>query len=174
MLTNLKGCDVMKEFSIPLKKKYERPIIELYKLPALIDTGAVIPVVSLFPSIIEKYFDCEKILNDGFIGGFGGLERGSVYSIKNFEIGEIKFKDFEIFVPNNPKLQFPFLLSATLFYSMDYEFDTINEKFIVRVNDEKNLNRDFKIKSLNGKLYPQIDGILFQDIDMELQSFYIF
>ena len=36
----------MREFSIPLKRKYERPIIELYKLPALIDTGAVVPVFS--------------------------------------------------------------------------------------------------------------------------------
>ena len=47
----------MKEFSIPLSNKYERPVIELYKLPALIDTGALIPVISIFPSIIDKYFD---------------------------------------------------------------------------------------------------------------------
>ena len=47
----------MKEFSIPLKKKYERPIIEIYGLSALIDTGAVIPVFSIEPAIIKKFFN---------------------------------------------------------------------------------------------------------------------
>ena len=164
----------MKEFSMPLKKKYERPIIELYKLPALIDTGAAIPVFSMFPSIIEKYFDTKLILKTGFIGGIGGFEKGSVYSIKNFEIGDLKFNDFEVFVPFNPKIRFPFLLSATLFYGMDYEFDTINEKFIVRMKDEQRSEREFKIKDLDGKLYPQIDGTLIQDIDIALHDFYFF
>lgn len=164
----------MKEFSIPLKRKCERPVIELYKLNSLIDTGAVIPVFSIDPAIIEKFFDIKLILETGFIGGFGGSEKGSVYSIKNFEIGELKFKDFEVFVPDRPKIQFPFLLSATLFYGMDYEFDTINEKFIVRMKDDQNLERDFKIKDLNGRLFPQIDGILLQDTDMELYSFFLY
>ena len=164
----------MKEFTIPLQHKYERPTIELYKLPALIDTGAVIPVFSLFPAILEKYFDTKIILKDKFIGGFGGREKGSVYSVKNFKIGDLIFNDFEVFVPDEPKIKFPFLLSATLFYGMNYEFDTINKNFIVRMKDEQNVERDFKIKYLNGGLYPQIDGILFQDTDIELQSFYIF
>lgn len=160
----------MKEFFLPLKKKYERPIIELYNLPALIDTGAVIPVVSIFPSILEKIFDVKIILRDKFIGGY---EKGSVYSISEFKIGEMIFENFEVFVPDEPKIKFPFLLSVTLFYGTDYEFDTINEKFIVRVEDEKFLRRDFKIKDLNGKLFPQIDGNLFQDTDIELQNFFL-
>ena len=164
----------MKEFSIPLKKKYERPIIEIYGLSALIDTGAVIPVFSIEPAIIKKFFDTKLILETGFIGGIGGFEKGSVYSIKNFEIGELKFNDFEVFVPFNPRIRFPFLLSATLFYGMDYEFDTINEKFIVRMKDEQSSEREFKIKDLDGRLYPQIDGTLIQDIDIELHDFYFF
>ena len=164
----------MREFSIPLKKKYERPTIELYKLPSLIDTGAIIPVLSMFPPMIEKYFDAKLILETGFISVFGGLERGSVYSIKKFEIGDLIFNDFEVFVPNEPKIRFPFLLSATLFYGMDYEIDTINEKFIVRMKDEQSFEREFKIKDLNGKLYPQIDGTLIQDTDIILQDFYFY
>ena len=164
----------MKEFSIPLKKNYERPIIEIYNLPTLIDTGAVIPVFSILPAIFEKFFETKLILNDGFISGFGGDERGAVYSIKNFEIGKLIFKDFEVFVPNEPRLKFPFLLSATLFYGMDYEFDTINGNFIVRMSDEQKFERDFKLKELHGKLYPQIDGVLIQDIDIFLRDFYIF
>ena len=154
----------MKEFSIPLKKDYQRPVIELYNLPTLIDTGSVIPVFSIFPTTIEKYFETKLILENGFIEGFGGDEKGSVYSIKNFQVGELIFKDFEVFVPEIPKLQFPFLLCATLFYGMEYTCDTINGNFIVRMKDEQSFERDFKIKELHGMLYPQIDGVLIQDV----------
>ena len=164
----------MKEFSIPLKKNYERPVIELYNLDSLIDTGAVIPVFSIVPAVFKKYFNSKLILKDGFVGGIGGYERGSVYSIKNFKIGDLIFEDFEVFVPNKPKIQFPFLLNATLFYGMSYEIDTINEKFTVRMKDEQSFKREFKIKELNGKLYPQIDGTLIQDIDIMLHDFYFF
>ena len=155
----------MKEFSIPLKKDYQRPVIELYNLPTLIDTGSVIPVFSMYQPIFEKYFETKLILENESIEGFGGKERGSVYSIKNFQVGELIFNDFEVFVPREPRLKFPFLLSATLFYGMNYEIDNINGNFIVRMKDEQNFERDFKIKSLHNKLYPQIDGVLIQDVD---------
>ena len=163
----------MKEFSIPMKKNYERPIIELYNLPTLIDTGSVIPVFSIYPVILEKYFETKLILENHFIEGFGGKEIGSVYSIKNFKIGELIFNDFEVFVPTVPKVQFPFLLCATLFYGMEYTVDTINNNFIVRMKDDQNLERDFKLKELHGKLYPQIDGVLIQDINSFLIDFWI-
>ena len=163
----------MKEISIPLLNKYERPIIQLYNLSAMIDTGAVIPVFFIAPAIIEKFFEMKLILSNTSIGGLGGYEKGSVYSVSEFKIGELTFENFEFFVPDEPKFRFQFLLSATLFYGMEYTFDTINGKFIVRMTDEQSLKRDFKIKSFKNKLYPQIDGILLQDIDIELQDFFI-
>lgn len=163
----------MKEFSLPLMGEYTRPTIKLYNLPALIDTGAIIPVISIFPSIFEKYFESKIILENGHISGIGGDELGAVYSLANFQIGDLNFKDFEVFVPHKPKLQFPILLSANLFHGMIYEVDTINKKFTVRMNDEHSLNREFKIKNLHGQLYPQIDGVLFQDTDIFLREFWI-
>ncbi len=164
----------MKEFSIPLSSKYKRPVIELYKLPTLIDTGALIPVVSIFPSIIERYFDSKLILPDGHISGFGGYEKGSVYSLAEFRVGDLIFKDFEVFVPEEPKLKFPFLLSATLFHGMAYEFDAINQKFTVRMTDDQPLTREFKIREIRGELLPQIDGVLIQDADIFLQPYVFF
>ena len=163
----------MQEFSLPLLDEYTRPVIELYKLPTLIDTGALIPVFSIFPSTPEKYFDIKLILADGCITGFGGETKGAVYSISNFKVGKLIFNDFEIFVPQKPKLQFPFLLSTNLFYGMNYEFDTINKKFTVRMNNEQSLTREFKIKELRGQLYPQIDGVLFQDVDIFLHDYLV-
>ena len=163
----------MKEFSIPLMSDYTRPVIELYKLPTLIDTGALIPVFSIFPSTLEKYFDIKLILPDEHITGFGGEAKGAVYSISNFQVGELTFDNFEIFIPKKPTLQFPFLLSANLFHGMIYEIDTINKKFTVRMTDEQSLNRECKIKKIRGQLYPQIDGVLFQDVDMFLHDSWI-
>lgn len=81
------------------------------------------------------------------------------------------FNDFEVFVPREPRLKFPFLLSATLLYGIEYTIDTINGNFIVRMNDNQNLEREFKIKDIHGKLYPQIDGILIQDIEYFFSRF---
>ncbi len=163
----------MKEFSIPLMSDYTRPVIELYKLPTLIDTGAIIPVISIFPSIFEKHFESKLILENGTISGIGGDERGAVYSLANFKIGDLIFKDFEVFVPYEPRLKFPILLSANLFHGMIYEIDTINQKFTVRMTDEQSLNRECKIKKIRGQLYPQIDGVLFDDVDIFLREFWI-
>ena len=163
----------MKEFSIPLKKDYERPVIELYNLSTLIDTGAIIPVFSMEVSNIKKYFDIKLVLQDGFIGGFDGIVRGSVYSIKNFEVGKLIFNDFEVFVPKKPRLQYPFLLSATLFHGINYEIDNINGNFVVRMKDEQKFEREFKIKELRGQLYPQIDGVLIQDVDIFLHDWFL-
>lgn len=77
----------------------------------------------------------------------------------------------EFSLPLKHKHERPIIELATLFYGTAYEFDTLNEKFTVRLRDDQSLKRDFKIKDLNGRLFPQLDGILFQDIDIELQAF---
>ena len=164
----------MKEFSTPLISDYARPAIKLYGMPTLIDTGAVIPVFSVYPYFLEKTFAGKMILQHGHISGFGGKEYGSVYSLKNFKAGELTFENLEVFVPDKPDFKFRFLLSATLFHGMVYEIDTINQKFTVRMKDDQPLTREFKIKDLDGKLFPQIDGVLFQDVDIELQDCQIF
>ena len=143
-------------------------------MSTLIDTGAVIPVFSMEIPNIQKYFDTKLVLQDGFIGGFEGIVRGSVYSIKNFQVGKLIFKEFEFFVPKKPRLQYPFLLSATLFHGINYEIDNINGNFIVRMKDEQSFEREFKIKDLDGRLYPQIDGVLIQDIDIFLHDWLIY
>ena len=154
----------MKEFSIPMLADYQRPVVKLYNLPTLIDTGSLVPVFSMYPEIFQKYFDSKLIMENRVIGGFGGNEAGAVYSIKNFKIGELNFNNFEVFVPIEPKIKFPFLLSATLFHGMNYEVDNLNSRFVVRMKDEQKLEREFKIRELRGMLYPQIDGNLITDV----------
>lgn len=153
----------MKEFSLELSKDYQRPIIKIDNLDAIIDTGAMIPTFSIPAPIIEKLFDAKKILSNGVISGFGGDCKGAVYEIKEFTVGELKFRPFQFFVPNIPVTKHPFLLSASMFYGTDYDFNTIEGKFVVRVNNDADLIRSFQLKDLSGKLYAQIGNVLIQD-----------
>ena len=161
----------MKEFSIPLNSDYERPVIDLYRLHALIDTCSVIPVFSIHRVLFEEYFDTKKIHDNVHVSGLDCISKGSIYSIAEFKIGELIFENFEVFVPNEPAIRFPISLSASLFRGMDFEFDRINEKFIVRMKDDQNLKRDFKLKKIRSQIYPEVDGFLVKDIDINLHNY---
>ena len=158
----------MKTFSLPLEPDFQRPLTEAYEMPALIDTGAIVPVFTLYPSNLKRLFDTELVATNKQFGGFDGNVNGSVYRIKNFVLGELLFEILEVFVPDKPRLRFPFLFSATMFYGMAYEIDTINNLFTIKVSDTQHLRRKFEILSLKGKLYPQVDGVLLQNWDTEL------
>jgi len=155
--------------SIPTLKEYQRPVIDLYGVEALLDTGAFLPVVSLPAKVVEKVFSAEKILPDQHIGGIGGETSGDVYRLSDFKIGDIVYSPFDVFVPHKSRLSFPILLSATLFNGTSYTVDTEKMQLIV---DTKNtsLRREFKLITLKGKLYPQIDGVLIQDTSLFLND----
>lgn len=159
----------MREFFLPTLADYRRPVVELYGLQALIDTGAVIPMFSLpLISMTEKLFPGEKIRDNVPISGISGIAMGCVYSINEFRVGEMCFSPFEVFVPHEMRIKYPLLLSATLFYGTDYGFDTNNNIFHITVSDDARLNKEFRLKFLAGTLYPQIDGVLLQDSDVAL------
>ena len=157
----------MKEFELPLSKDYQRPIIKINKLDAIIDTGAMIPTFSIPAPLVEQSFNAKKILSNSHVTGFGGKSYGDVYEIDSFKVGELEFKPFQFFVPNQLVTKHPFLLSASMFYGTDYDFNTIDNKFIVRVEKEEDLTRSFLLKDLEGKLYAQINDILLQETSFE-------
>ena len=153
----------MRQFSIPMLDKFQRPVIELYELYALIDTGAAIPMLSMADVIVQKMFNGKKQYDSFDIGGIGGACSGSIYSMEEFRVGEMVFSPFEFFVPNRARLSYPILLSATLFYGTDYGFDTNKKQFHVEMDDNCKLRKSFLIKQLEHALYPEIDGVLLQN-----------
>lgn len=66
-------------------------------------------------------------------------------------------------MPDVPVTKHPFLLSASMFYGMEYDFNTFDSKFTVYIPDNIPLKREFKLKDLDGKLYAQVDGVLLQE-----------
>ena len=149
---------------------YQRPVIDLYGLPSLIDTGAIIPMSSLSPNLLSLIWNAKPVIKDVKIGGIGGQELGDVYSLENFRINDIIFDKLEVFVSKEQsknKIKHSFLLSATLFYGMSYTFDTRdknNQTMLIDIPESLSLHRTFEIKQLEGQLYAQIDGVLLQDI----------
>ena len=155
----------MYTFQMNMRGK-QRPVVLLYGNEALIDTGAVIPMISLSPELIKLAWNAELLLADTKIGGIGGTSKGDVYTLHNFKVGDITFDSLDVFVPYKPDTKYMFLLSSTMFYGMNFSFDMIdkdNQSFTVRIPDEISLHRTFEIKSLEGKLYAQVDGVLIQD-----------
>lgn len=141
-------------------------MFECYSFTSILDTGAILPVFSVYPIVLEKVLNAELVLKDTSITGFGGEDPGSLYLTRNFKLGDLLFKELEFFAPKEIKLKFPFLFSATMFYGTAYEIDTIHNLFNVTLKDNDNMERKFKIKNLNGRLYPQINGVLFEGADL--------
>lgn len=160
-----------KSFSINLLEEYQRPITKIDGIDALIDTGAIIPTFSMPAPAVESLYGARKILDSANISGFGGNCHGKVYEMDSFAVGDMKFEPFQFFVPDKNEIKQPILLSATMFYGTDYDIDTINNKFTVSVNDEKNLVKSFKIKDLNGQLFAQVNDVLLQDTGMGIQEY---
>jgi len=157
--------------SIPMLE-YKRPVIDIMGHPALIDTGAVIPMTNFSPEVLEILYNAKLQIRDKEIGGIGGKTKGDVYALYNFKIGVITYEKLDVFVPKNRDFRFAFLLSATMFHGTKYSFDTLNENnkhFNVEINKESLLHRTFEIKDLQGQLCAQIDGVLLQD-DYDIQD----
>lgn len=145
----------MKNFSIKLLPNYQRPIIELYGMNTLLDTGAVIPTFSLPLQTLKNLFNAKVILENAEIKGFGGVCKGKICSLENFKVGELTFEKIEVFVPNESVTSHPFLLSASMFVGLKYVIDTINLKLTIEIPENENLTRHFFIKDLRGKLLTQ-------------------
>ncbi len=153
----------MNTFCLDLKKNYQRPVIELYGVSTIIDTGAMIPTFSLPIPLLEKAFKAKLVMEEASFGGFGGKCEGAIYSLENFQVGVLNFAPLEVFVPKIPVGNHPFLMSASMLYGTEYCFNTYESKFMVTIPDGFSLSRDFRLKYLQGELYAQIDGVLLQD-----------
>ncbi len=150
----------MKNLTLRLIPEYLRPVISLYNTQTLIDTGAIIPVISLPMEKLQVRFQAEIVKENIAIGGFGGgVSQGNIYSLKNFYIRDWHFKKFECFVPRAQERKFPIMLSASVFLDIDYEFKPQNHQLILKIPDNKMTDNEFIIKLVKDKVYIQVNGI---------------
>ena len=147
------------EVVLPLLKDYERPVIEAgtHSLMALIDTGAMIPMLNLSGKEVETAFSGEKVMEKVFCFDIYGGHRGDIYRLPEFDIGGIVFAPFDIFVPEHRVLNFWMLISGSMFYNYRYSIDMHKRNFTIDMPEDRR-QIDFRIKMLSDRLYPQVDG----------------
>ena len=153
----------MVSFSLDLNHDYAHPVVQLYGMFSIIDTGAIIPVFSLPRNIIESRFRGKLVYSDKSFGGFGGGEvRGDIYSFSNFYIKQLHFKTLEAFVPYSEDISYPLLFSYTMFLNTKFQFSPIEGKMYFSVDDDKMKDNEFLIKNLADKICIQLNGVLYQ------------
>ncbi len=99
---------------------HRRPVITLYGNEALIDTGAVIPMVSLSVELIKLAWNAKLVQDNISIDGIGGEAKGSIYTLYDFKIGDFIFKELDVFVPDIQNLKYTYLLSATMLKNIKF------------------------------------------------------
>ena len=153
----------MKEIELTLESQFWRPMIRLYGKLALIDTGAIVPVISMSKDMLNMRFHAKLIRDNVSISGFGGGKSyGNIYSLSDFYINTMRFAIMECFVPYERDKEFPLILSVSLFYHTHYEFRADEGKMIIRIPDDNLQNNEFLIKNLSDKICVQLNGVLYQ------------
>lgn len=144
----------MKQFTLPLIKKAQRPTARLenfFRLRAMLDTGAVLPVWVEDEELLKNIGGVPIAFNQPF-GGFGGTTTGTLYRIPLFRCGELMYPEFPI-IAAHIDLPCQMLLSATMFSGLIYEVDDCNHKFNVTIPDHESHIRKLTIEDKNGHLH---------------------
>lgn len=146
----------MRQFTLNLNKKYQRPIVELkswHGVEAMLDTGAVFPVWTGEESILRDLKGRLYKENVSF-SGFGGVSHGNLYILPSIMIGVLEFKDMPIIASKDLEdVPFQMLLSATMFSDLIYEIDDKHHKLYVKIPDGEDNERRLKVRDSHGRLH---------------------
>lgn len=146
----------MKQFTLNMNNRYQRPIIELkswHNLEALLDTGAFFPVWIMDEDIL-KILGGKCIRKQVLFGGFGGETKGNLYELQSMVIGDLIFPNTHIIACKDLKnVPFQLVLSATMFNGLIYEIDSKNYKLNITIPDDESTVRNLRIKDSDGKLH---------------------
>ncbi len=116
-----------------LDRRFRRPVINVMNkgkiYPALIDTGAAVPVFTLGVNKISA-FDGRLCRENVSFTGFGGVCRGNYYRI-NLELGILKYIDLPVICVHDSEMPFAFIFSATMFTGFSYTIDDARHIFTI-------------------------------------------
>ncbi|MBR2215953.1 MAG: hypothetical protein IJ849_09375 [Selenomonadaceae bacterium] len=147
---------------IPLLEFDKRPVVKLYNMDALIDTGAYIPTFTTSATFLLNNFQAKVLFEKVPVGGIGGIAQGKIYRLQNFRVGRLNFECLDVFVPDKKRLDYEFLLSATMFYGFSYGFNAENKCFEINMPDAALLSRKFEVARLKERFCSKVDGLLLQ------------
>lgn len=143
----------MRQFTLNLDKKSQRPTVVLDGVLAMLDTGASFPVWVDDEDILVSLLDGKLVKRDVKFGGFGGMTTGNLYQLNNFILGDLIFPNMYIVSCTDLNVPFNMILSATMFSNLIYEIDDRNKKFNVTIPDSESVVRRLVIEDTSGKLH---------------------
>ncbi len=131
--------------SFNLDRRFRRPVINVINsgkiYPALIDTGAAVPVFTLGIKKISD-FGGKLCRENVSFGGFGGTSSGDLYRI-DLSLGILKYAGLPVICVHNSEMPFAFILSATMFTGFSYTVDDAAHIFTI---DTKTDNRELHLR----------------------------
>ena len=143
----------MKQFTLKLDKKQQRPVVLLKNtLLALLDTGAYIPVWTDDEDILVTGLGGKLVKENVPFIGFGGIAYGNLYQV-TIEVGELIFPNMHIIANSELNTSYNMILSATMFQHLRYEIDDENHRFNVTIPNGESCVRNLKIQDENGRLH---------------------
>lgn len=105
----------MKQFTLNLDERMQRPVIKHNKCDVLLDTGAEFPVWVAGERALFEMFKVTLVKKNASFTGFGGTAYGDVYKIKDFVLGELVYAGLDVIVCEDNSASYVMLLSATMF-----------------------------------------------------------
>ena len=136
----------MEYFSLGLRLRTRRPVVLLrgfYGFPALLDTGAVLPVWCYDEGILQSC-GAQKRKEHVLFGGFGGVAEGTVYRLTDFRVGGLNFKIFDI-LAHRQNIPAYLILPATAFQGLMYLIDDRRKRLTVFIPEGKGGERSLEI-----------------------------
>ena len=132
-----------------LSRYFLRPVITVNcggeEYPALIDTGAVVPVFTFGQEKIAEIGGRSLYRTTSF-GGFGGLCRGELYRV-DIDLGVLKYVDLPIICAHNANMPFAFIFPATMFTGFSYTIDDAARTLTV---DTRTNETDLRLRIYDG------------------------
>ena len=150
----------MKQFTLPLKKNTQRPVVilnDFFDLEVMLDTGALFPIWVEDEAVLQELGGSVVTENVEF-GGFGGKARGRLYKLPLLKIGTLTFPEFHI-IACRMELPCYMIMSASMFRHLIYEIDDYNYLFNVTIPEKESEVRNLLMWDADGKLHIACNGI---------------
>lgn len=106
----------MLKFTLPLNQSYTRPVLNLYNVRAVIDSGAEALIIDMTDEAVVELFGATFTEGEAEVQGIGKEKvRGKICCLKHFRIGEMEFQNIPAIIAPICDSNVDIIIGSTLF-----------------------------------------------------------